>query len=42
MDFTEIDREDFATLLADIGNTYMPFGKFGPKFYPPQGIPIID
>lgn len=42
MDITEIDREDFRNLLIEIGQTWMPFGKFGPKDYPPRGIPIMD
>ena len=42
MDFTEIDREDFRNLLIEIGQCWMPFGKFGPKDYPPSGIPIMD
>jgi uncharacterized protein (DUF3820 family) len=41
-DFTEIDREDFRNLLAEIGQTHIPFGKFGIKAYPPAGVPIID
>ena len=41
-DFTEIDREDFRNLLAEIGKTHIPFGKFGIKPYPPAGVPIID
>lgn len=42
MDFTEIDREDFRNLLGEIGNTFMPFGRFGPKEFPPRGVPIMD
>ncbi len=42
MDFTEIDREDFRNLLIEIGQVWMPFGKFGPKDYPPRGVPIMD
>lgn len=42
MTLTEIDREDFRRLLAEIGNTYMPFGKFGPQSYPPSGVPLMD
>lgn len=42
MDFTEIDREDFRNLLGEIANTYMPFGRFGPKEFPPHGVPIFD
>jgi uncharacterized protein (DUF3820 family) len=41
-DFTDIEREDFRNLLAEIGKTRMPFGKFGIKAYPPAGVPIID
>jgi uncharacterized protein (DUF3820 family) len=28
--------------LAEIERTHMPFGKFGPDAYPPNGIPIFD
>ncbi|MEI6675946.1 MAG: DUF3820 family protein [Verrucomicrobiota bacterium] len=42
MDFTDIDREDFRNLLGEIGNTHMPFGKFGIKAYPPRGVPLVD
>ena len=42
MDFTDVDREDFRNLLKEIGATHMPFGRFGPKNYPPRGVPIID
>ena len=28
--------------LAEIGRTYMPFGKYGPAHYPPNGLPIYD
>ena len=42
MDFTEIDREDFRRLLEEIAVSFMPYGKFGPKEYPPKGVPIID
>ena len=41
-DFTEIDREDFRNLLAEIARTRIPFGKFGIKAYPPAGVPIMD
>ena len=41
-DFTEIEREDFRNLLAEIGGTHMPFGKFGKNDYPPHGVPIMD
>lgn len=28
--------------LAEIGRTPMPFGKFGPRQFPPSGLPIYD
>ena len=28
--------------LAEIGRTHMPFGKFGPAHFPPNGIRIYD
>ena len=39
---TEIDREDFRNLLAEIDRMHMPFGKFGPAHYPPSGVPLMD
>jgi uncharacterized protein len=41
-DFSEIDRDDFRNLLIEIGKARIPFGKFGIKFYPPSGVPIMD
>lgn len=40
--FTDIDCEDFRNLLLEIGQTRIPFGKFGIKAYPPGGVPIMD
>ena len=31
-----------AAQLELIGRYYMPFGMFGPKNYPPKGVPIYD
>jgi len=42
MNLTEIDREDFRNLLAEIGRARMPFGKFGLRAYPPAGVPVMD
>jgi len=42
MRFTEIEHDDFRNLLVEIAKTYMPFGKFGIKAYPPAGVPIFD
>jgi uncharacterized protein (DUF3820 family) len=37
-DLAEQMRKD----LEEIGRTCMPFGKFGPLHYPPNGFPIYD
>ena len=37
-DFAERMRAD----MAEIGQTSMPFGKYGPQHFPPNGIPIYD
>ncbi|MEO5713492.1 MAG: DUF3820 family protein [Luteolibacter sp.] len=42
MKLTDIDHDDFRNLLVEIGKTRIPFGKFGIKFYPPAGVPIMD
>lgn len=42
MPVTEIEREDFRNLLAEIARTRMPFGKYGPGAVPPSGMPIHD
>ncbi|WAC19232.1 DUF3820 family protein [Luteolibacter sp. SL250] len=42
MDPIDLDREEFRNLLAEIGRTRMPFGKFGIREYPPAGVPIMD
>lgn len=28
--------------LEEVGTTFMPFGKFGPAQFPPNGVPIYD
>jgi len=35
-------KKQAAADLAEIERTHMPFGKFGPKFFPPRGVPIYD
>ncbi len=42
MEWSEIEREDFRRQLAEAGRWRMPFGKYGPKAYPPAGVPVID
>lgn len=42
MNFTEIDRDDFRNLLAEIHRTHMPFGRFGKQKFPPHGVPVFD
>ena len=36
------DRSEFAETMGDIARYHMPFGKYGPKHYPPKGVPIYD
>ena len=31
-----------ASDLAEIERTCMPYGKYGPKAFPPRGVPIFD
>ena len=38
----EQDRERFVETLEEIGRYRMPFGKYGPKHYPPDGVPLHD
>jgi uncharacterized protein len=35
-------RDWIAADLADIAQTFMPFGKFGPDHFPPRGVPLYD
>ena len=35
-------RHWLATDLAEIAQTWMPFGKFGPDHFPPRGVPLYD
>lgn len=42
MSLEENLRDWVAADLADIGSTFMPFGKFGPKHFPPYGVPLFD
>jgi len=34
--------EELAELLEEIGRIWMPFGKYGPKEFPPLGVPLCD
>jgi len=37
-----MDREEFAVMLEEIGRTRMPFGRYGPGHYPPDGVPLYE
>ena len=37
-----MDRETFRKTLEEIGRTRMPFGKYGPQAFPPDGLPIDE
>ena len=34
--------EELQELLRNIAETFMPFGMYGPKNFPPRGCPISD
>ncbi len=38
----DVFREDLRRALEDIARYRMPFGKFGPKEFPPDGKPLYD
>ena len=42
MDIPSGDRDEFRAILLEVGETNMPFGRFGPKDFPPSGLPIMD
>jgi uncharacterized protein len=35
-------RDWIAADLADISRMHMPFGKYGPDHFPPNGVPLYD
>lgn len=35
-------QKEFVTIMDEVGRTRMPFGRFGPKAFPPQGVPLYD
>ena len=35
-------RDWMAADLAEISQTFMPFGRFGPAHFRPQGVPLYD
>ena len=42
MEWSDLEREDLRRLLVDLANAHMPFGKYGPKEFPPAGVPLTD
>ena len=34
--------DDLRALLAEIAAAHMPYGKYGPATYPPEGCPLMD
>lgn len=42
MEFGEVDREDLRAFFVELSDAHMPFGKFGPQSFPPNGVPLID
>jgi len=41
-EFSKEAREEMREMLEEVGKLYMPFGKYGPKAFPPRGVPIWD
>ena len=37
-----LDPDEFAQTMRDIEHWHMPFGKYGPDFFPPSGTPLYD
>ena len=37
-----LSKEQLRELLLQIADTHMPFGKYGPQAFPPQGVPLHD
>ena len=35
-------QQELAEALAEIVRTRMPFGKYGPDHFPPDGVPVYD
>ena len=35
-------QDEFINIMDEIGRTHMPYGKFGPKEFPPHGVPLYD
>ena len=38
----DANEQAAAAQLEQISRYHMPFGMFGPKHYPPKGVPIYD
>ena len=38
----ESPERELARLLVELAEATMPFGKYGPQDYPPDGVPIVD
>lgn len=36
------DADALRALLAEIAAMHMPYGKYGPETYPPDGCPLMD
>lgn len=37
-----ISRADLAALLEELAGYHMPYGRYGPKSFPPDGMPIYE
>ena len=42
MEDGEINRADLESFFRDLETYRMPFGKYGPDHFAPEGVPLID
>ena len=42
MEFSDIDRDELAQFFKELEHAKMPFGRFGPKDFPPSGVHLVD
>jgi len=42
MESDDLDIQQLKIYLEELSDATMPFGRFGPKDYPPRGVPLVD
>lgn len=36
------ETSELSRVLAELAGATMPFGRYGPSFHPPRGVPLVD